>query len=92
MCLAHDSDRLLGAQMHEFTSIDHFPMPDRSIVYAFAKSQIPSGMTNLHELAGQVVSIDGKKFRVTTVDAHPVSENDQSTTPEDFGLMVTPAD
>ena len=76
--------------MYEFTSIDHFQMPDRSIVYAFAKSQIPDGMTNLEELAGEVVSIDGSRFTVTRVDAHPVSEDDQSTSPEDFGLLVMP--
>ncbi len=51
MRLAPDRDRQLGAQMYEFTSIDHFQMPDRSIVYAFAKSQMPDGRTNLEELA-----------------------------------------
>ncbi len=78
--------------MHQFQSIDHFQLPTSNIVYAFDKSQIPAGMTNLKDLKGQVVSIDGALFEVTEVDAHPVSENDQSTIPEDFGLLVIPAD
>lgn len=78
--------------MYEFTSIDHFQMPDRSIVFAFDKSQIPTGMNDLHTLRGEVVKIDGAHFKVSAVDAHPVSENDASTVPEDFGLLVTPAD
>ena len=78
--------------MYEFTSIDHFQMPGKQIVYAFDKSQIPAGLADLHTLKGEVVRIDGAHFKVSEVDAHPVSENDASTVPEDFGLMVTPAE
>lgn len=65
-------------------------MPGHNIVFAFDKSQIPSGMTNLGDLLGTVVEIDGTSFKVVQVDAHPVSEDDGSTVPEDFGLMVNP--
>lgn len=77
--------------MHQFVALDQFRMPDGSIVFAFEKEQIPDGMTNLHELAGQVVLIDGEQYKVNQVDAHPVSENDSSTVAEDFGLMCKPA-
>ena len=78
-------------KVHEFQSVDHFQMPGKYIVYAFDKSQIPADMTDLEALKGQVVRIDGALFKVNEVDAHPVSENDHSAIPEDFGLMVTPA-
>ena len=67
-------------------------MPGSHIAYAFDKSQIPTGMTDLKTLKGQTVSIDGAHFQVTEVDAHPVSEDDTSSVPEDFGLMVVRAD
>lgn len=78
--------------MYEFTSVDHFQMPGTSIVYAFEKSQIPTGIADLTVLVGEIVLIDGERFRVTRVDAHPVSENDSSTEPEDFGLLVERVD
>lgn len=77
--------------MYEFRSVGRFEMPGANIVFAFEKSQIPEGMTDLRVLKGEVVRIDGLDFTVVDVDAHPVSENDHSTVPEDFGLMVKPA-
>lgn len=63
-------------------------MPGKRIVFAFNVGQIPLGMTNLNDLKGQEVLIDGARYKVEEVDAHPVSEDDGSKVPEDFGLMV----
>lgn len=80
-----------GDLVHTFESLDHFEIPGRGIVYAFHKSQIPEEVDDLDVLIGTVVQIDGANYKVIAIDAHPISEDDESTEPEDFGLMVQSA-